>query len=92
MCPFNRKFAQPLSELAFLPRPAVVDRDARALARDLMEMSPEAFAAAFRGSPMKRAKLRGLLRNACVVLGNLGEAEDVAVLAAALSHDEPLVR
>ena len=92
VCPWNEKFARPVSDLAFSPRPAVADRDARALARDLVEMSSEAFAAAFHGSPMKRAKLRGLLRNACVVLGNLGQAEDVAVLAAALSHDEPLVR
>jgi epoxyqueuosine reductase len=30
---------------------------------------------------MKRAKLRGLQRNAAVVLGNVGTAEDVGVLA-----------
>ena len=41
---------------------------------------------------MKRAKLRGLKRNAAVVLGNAIAAEDIPVLEAALSHDEPLVR
>jgi epoxyqueuosine reductase QueG len=33
-------------------------------------MSQEEFSRAFKGSPMKRAKLRGLQRNAAVVLGN----------------------
>lgn len=43
-------------------------------------MSPDEYAAAFRGSPMKRAKLRGLRRNAAVVLGNVGTADDIALL------------
>jgi epoxyqueuosine reductase len=41
---------------------------------------------------MKRAKLRGLKRNAAVVLGNVGTAEDVPVLQQALDDPEPLVR
>ncbi|MFL5576353.1 MAG: hypothetical protein ACJ79S_10340 [Gemmatimonadaceae bacterium] len=32
-------------------------------------MTPERFSAAFKGSPMKRAKRRGLERDAAVVLG-----------------------
>ena len=55
-------------------------------------MSQEEFASSFRGSPMKRAKLRGLRCNAAVVLGNVGSADDVPALAAALSDPEPLVR
>jgi epoxyqueuosine reductase len=55
-------------------------------------MSQTEFSAAFRGSPMKRAKRRGLARNAAVALGNLGTAEDIPALEAALHHDEPLVR
>jgi len=55
-------------------------------------MSQEKFAAAFSGSPMKRAKLRGLKRNAGVVLGNIGATGDVDVLEAALDDPEPLVR
>lgn len=47
-------------------------------------MSPSDFSAAFKGSPMKRAKLRGLERNAAVALGNVGTPEDVEVLARAL--------
>lgn len=41
---------------------------------------------------MKRAKLRGLWRNAAVVLGNIGTMEDMPVLRQALADPEPLVR
>ena len=55
-------------------------------------MDQPSFSAAFKGSPMKRAKRRGLARNAAVALGNVGTIDDVPVLEAALAHDEPLVR
>ena len=74
-------------------------KDARTLARELLAMSQAVFAAAFEGSPMKRAKRRGPARNAAVALGTpapgSGQADldaDVAALEAALEHDEPLVR
>jgi epoxyqueuosine reductase len=92
VCPYNHKFARELSEPAFAPRSVLSGKDARTLARTLLAMSQSEFAAAFKGSPMKRAKLRGLTRNSAVVLGNVGSAEDVPALVAALSDDEPLVR
>jgi epoxyqueuosine reductase len=55
-------------------------------------MTREEFSRAFKGSPIKRAKLRGLKRNAAVVLGNVGTVEDVPVLQQALDDPEPLVR
>ena len=55
-------------------------------------MTQDEFGAAFKGSPMKRAKRRGLARNAAVALGNVGTVDDVPALDAALAHDEPLVR
>ena len=36
----------------------------------LAAMNEEQFRAAFRGSPIKRTKWRGLVRNACIALGN----------------------
>ena len=98
MCPFNIKFAQELKEPAFAPRDVLAGKDARQLARDLLAMTAEEFSVAFKNSPMKRAKLRGLKRNAAVVLGNVRTAspmekvEDVQVLTRALDDPEPLVR
>jgi epoxyqueuosine reductase len=55
-------------------------------------MAEGEFSRAFKCSPMKRAKLRGLRRNAAVVLGNVGTVEDLPVLRQALHDPEPLVR
>jgi len=49
----------------------LAEKDAVTLARDILAMDDESFRAAFKGSPMKRAKLAGLKRNALVVLGNV---------------------
>ncbi|HUQ82118.1 MAG TPA: tRNA epoxyqueuosine(34) reductase QueG [Gemmatimonadaceae bacterium] len=92
VCPFNIKFAQELKEAAFASRDVLAGTDARTLARELLAMTQEQFSAAFKNSPMKRAKLRGLKRNAAVVLGNAGTGEDVSALESARSDVEPLVR
>jgi epoxyqueuosine reductase len=90
--PWNVRFAGELREPAFAPREALAGKDARTLARELLAMSQPEFSAGFKRSPMKRAKLRGLKRNAAVVLGNVGNPEDVDVLTRALDDPEPLVR
>jgi len=92
VCPWNEKFSRPLRETAFKPRPGIAGMNARTLARELLAMSDEGFRTAFKDSPMKRAKLRGLKRNAAVVLGNIANPDDEPVLLAALDDPEPLVR
>ena len=93
VCPWNVRFARELPEDSpFRPRDALAGKDARTLAREILAMDLDAYRAAFRGSPMKRAKLRGLKRNAAVVLGNVGTTGDVDVLTRALDDPEPLVR
>ena len=92
VCPWNVSFAKELREPALAPRQELAEKGARELARDILEMDDESFRTRFRGSPMKRAKRRGLARNAAVVLGNIGTAEDVPALAAALADPEPLVQ
>ena len=92
VCPWNVRFARELKEPAFAPRAFIAGKDARMLAHDLLAMTQEEFSLAFKGSPMKRAKLRGVKRNAAVVLGNVGMAGDVEVLTQALDDPEPLVR
>jgi epoxyqueuosine reductase len=92
-CPWNVRFSKELpADSPYAAREALAGKDARTLARELLAMEQAEFSAAFKGSPMKRAKLRGLERNAAVVLGNVGTAEDVDVLQRALDAEEPLVR
>lgn len=92
VCPWNGKFARSLpDESPFAPRAVVAGRDARALARAILAMDEAAYRAAFRGSAMKRAKLAGLKRNAAVVLGNVGTAEDVPVLETARRDPDPVL-
>ena len=59
---------------------------------EMLEMTDEEFRRRFSGSPLKRAKLVGLKRNACVALGNASDATAVPALTQALSDSEPLVR
>jgi epoxyqueuosine reductase QueG len=60
----------------FKPREFVAGKDAVMLARDILALDQEAFSTAFRTSPMKRAKLRALQRNAAVVLANSDARND----------------
>jgi epoxyqueuosine reductase len=57
----------------------------------LLSLDETAFRERFRGTPLLRAKRRGLLRNVCVALGNVGDERALPVLKKA-SHDrEPLI-
>jgi epoxyqueuosine reductase len=93
VCPWNVRFARELPEESpFRPRAALAGKDTRQLAREILGMDVDAYRVAFRGSAMKRAKLPMMKRNAAVVLGNVGTADDVHVLTRALGDPEPLVR
>jgi epoxyqueuosine reductase len=59
---------------------------------ELMRLSPEAWAEFTRGSPVRRARREGLLRNVAVALGNWGSEEAVPPLTEALADSEALVR
>jgi epoxyqueuosine reductase len=78
VCPWNEKFALPLREAAFHQRAALAGKAASTLAGELLNMSQEDFSKTFKGSPMKRAKLRGLKRNAAIVLRNVASANNTA--------------
>ncbi len=87
VCPWNVR-APREGDPAFAPRPGVPWPD---LLADL-RLTPEAFNRKFRGSPVKRAKRRGYLRNLAVALGNAADPRAVPALAEALRDPEPLVR
>lgn len=88
VCPFSRKFSAISEEPAYK---AFSWTDGPSLV-ELMGLSEEEFSSAFSGSPVKRAKRRGFLRNVAVALGNWGSMEAVPALSAALDDSEPLVR
>jgi epoxyqueuosine reductase len=91
VCPWNIRFAQELAEDAFGPRDVFHNRSALQLGRELLAMSEEAYRQTFKGSPMKRAKRRGLARNAAVVLGNLGNESDLPLLETVCASSEPML-
>ena len=93
VCPWNQKFSHDLAEGSpFAAREFIAGKYARSLARELLAMSQAECSAVYKGSPMKQAKLRGLPRNAAVVLGNVGTADDIPRLNAAPDHDDLLLR
>jgi epoxyqueuosine reductase len=87
VCPWN-SFATASSEADLLAREGL---DGPRLI-EWMTMTQMEFSARFKGSPVKRAKRRGLLRNVAVALGNWGSPEAVPALTTALQDEEPLVR
>ncbi len=66
VCPFNRK-APLTAQAEFEPKPAELCGPSLEW---LAALSEEEYRRVFRGSAMKRAKYQGLVRNACVALGN----------------------
>lgn len=93
VCPWNLQASAniPKGEKiypSFMSRPGIPP-DSLA---DELGLTPEAFNAKFKGSPIKRTKRRGYLRNIATVLGNQGKTNVVPALLIALKDDEPLVR
>ena len=65
------------------------------MAPDLAELSrldEEGFRERFRGSAVKRAKRRGLLRNVAIALGNSGDPAHRSVLTRLAQDPDPLVQ
>lgn len=87
VCPWNSK-AVSTTEPGFQPR----DGNFAPKLLSLVGMTQEAFSRRFKGSPIKRAKRKGFLRNVLVAIGNWGSQRAVPALKDALADEEPLVR
>ena len=87
VCPWNR-FAQAGRRMLLTVRDEI---GALTLA-ELLELTPERFAAVFKGTPIKRVKVAGLLRNACIVAGNSGDRSLLPALVRLAAHDVALIR
>ena len=87
VCPWNSKSP----ETRFHEFHPTSDANPIDLSR-LFEMTEQDFRERFRATPLWRAKRRGLLRNAAIVLGNQGQASGCTALKRGLSDSEALVR
>lgn len=87
VCPWNRFARQ-----GAMMNPHARDDLRTANLVELLALDEPGFKAKFAGTPMLRAKRRGLLRNVCVALGNVGDASALPALSKATNDAEPLVR
>jgi epoxyqueuosine reductase len=87
VCPWNRH-APGTDEPSLQPRDGQVSLDLA----ELLALDDEGFRKRFRGSPLLRAKRRGLLRSAAIALGNRPHVPSFEALVAALADAEPVVR
>jgi len=88
VCPVGSRAAP-----APLPELTPADRDAASPELiPLLALTEAQFRERFAGRAIMRAKRDGLVRNACVVLGNLGERRAVPALIEALGDRSALVR
>ena len=86
VCPWN-KFAR---EGRLMQEHARPDFRAPELL-ELLSLDDAAFKARFAGTPILRTKRRGLLRNVCVALGNVGDESALPALQNAAKDPEPLI-
>jgi epoxyqueuosine reductase len=87
VCPWNRK-AEKTAEPGFQPREGLYNPGLRSFAG----LGQDEFSARFRGSPIKRTKRKGLLRNVLIAMGNSGDKDLVPAVEEYLADEEPLVR
>src|SRR5262249_9697542 len=87
VCPWNRKAPHSRND-AFEPKPGLfwpeIDH--------LLDLNVGEWQQMIRGTSMKRAKVKGLLRNLMVVCGNSGLQEFVPKLRRFLNHEDEHVR
>jgi epoxyqueuosine reductase len=87
VCPWNRRAPQ-TDEPAFRPMESADPMELAAL----FDLDEAAFRTRFRHTPLWRAKRRGLLRNAAIVLGNRPHPPALPALIRGLNDGEPLIR
>jgi epoxyqueuosine reductase len=85
-CPWNR-FAREGRMLKTQARPDLAAPDLI----ELLQLDEAGFKSRFADTPLMRAKRRGLLRNVCVALGNVGNTSALPFLEKGAKDAEPLI-
>jgi epoxyqueuosine reductase len=86
VCPWNR-FAREGRLMKAHRRPDLAEPDLLAL----LALDEAAFKRRFADTPIGRSRRRGLLRNVCVALGNVGAESALPALSKAAGDPEPLI-
>jgi len=86
VCPWNR-FAKEGQLMRLHALPGIANLDLL----ELLSIDEAGFKKRFAGTPLFRSKRRGLLRNVCVVLGNVGNETALEKLEKATHDLEPLI-
>jgi epoxyqueuosine reductase len=86
VCPWNR-FARAGRMMIRHGRPELAQPNLL----ELLALDEPGFRGRFAGTPILRTRRRGLLRNVCVALGNIGDERTVPALRKAARDAEPLV-
>jgi len=87
VCPWNKR-AKMSNESSFQPRGGLYNPELDSFLR----LTEEDFRLIFKGSPVKRAKRRGLVRNVLVAMGNSGERDFIPSVREFLEDNDPMVR
>ncbi len=87
VCPWNSK-APSSEEPEFQPREHLNPTDAAWL----LTLDEKQFRAEFRKTPLERPGRTGVLRTACIVLGNVGGRQHLPILRERLTDEEHLIR
>ena len=85
VCPWNHR-PNPTPGLPASPELAEIDP------AELLTLSPGNLRRRFKGTALRRANWRGLLRNAAIVLGNRGDPKSLQALQAATKWNDEVVR
>jgi epoxyqueuosine reductase len=85
VCPWNR-------QAAVTENPAFADETGLPPLDEMAALSEREFNERFAGTPVKRAKYRGFLRNVAVAMGNSGDHKFLEPLRKLAASDDPLVR
>ena len=86
VCPWNRR-APITSDPDFTAEPTLIAPDLERLAA----LSTEEWRTLFRGSPVKRTKYQGFLRNVCVAMGNSGDPKFLPRLRELAEHNDVVI-
>ena len=86
VCPWNR-FAHEGKLMKSHARPELAGPDLI----ELLQLDEAGFKSRFVGTPILRTKRRGLLRNVCTALGNVGDNSALPHLQKAVKDSEPLI-